>query len=169
MLFKIQSALYLLELSDDRDLLVVGQVLDELLGYCRAAAAGKSGSRAEGTQPVDAVMLFKALILKADESVFEILRHLIGIDPYSVLLAVELSHFNELIVAVIGIDERGLVLIRLVVVEIYRDLAVGKGHDIEENITSDYRRGEHTDDEHTEYDQQSYPAGFFIRLFILLF
>ena len=81
----------------------------------------------------------------------------------------ELSHFNELVVAVIGIDERGLVLIRLVVVEIYRDLAVGKRHDIEENITSDYRRGEHTDDEHTEYDQQSYPAGFFIRLFILLF
>lgn len=69
MLFKIQSALYLLELSDNRDLLVVGQVFDELLGYRRAAAAGKSGSRAEGTQPVDAVMLFKALILKADESV----------------------------------------------------------------------------------------------------
>lgn len=39
MLFKIQSALYLLELSDDRDLLVVGQVFDELLGYRRAAAA----------------------------------------------------------------------------------------------------------------------------------
>lgn len=74
---------------------------------------------------------FKALILKADESVFEILRHLIGIDPDSVLLSVELSHLNELIVAVIGIDERGLVLIRLVVVEIYRDLTVGKRHDIE--------------------------------------
>ena len=61
MLFKIQSALYLLELSDNRDLLVVGQVFDELLGYRRAAAAGKSCCRAEGTQPVDAVILFKAL------------------------------------------------------------------------------------------------------------
>ena len=38
MLLKVQSALYLLELSDDRYLLVVGHILDELLGYCRAAA-----------------------------------------------------------------------------------------------------------------------------------
>ena len=114
-------------------------------------------------------MLFKALILKADESVFEILRHLIGIDPDSVLLSVELSHLNQLVVAVISIDERGLVLIRLVVVKVYRYLAVGKGCDIDKDVASDYRRGEHTDDEHAEDDQQNYPAGLFIRSLILLF
>ena len=46
-------------------------------------------------------MLLKTLVLKADESVSEIFRHLVEIDSYSVLLAVELSHFNELIVAVL--------------------------------------------------------------------
>ena len=103
-LFDIDRAEDLSELTGERDLVIVGQVFDQLLGQSRAAVVVGAGSqrqyRRAGSLPVDAVVLVKTLVLDRDDRIDHRLRDvlvifLIGlifivqIDPDTVLGAVQ--------------------------------------------------------------------------------
>ena len=87
-LFGGQRAEDLLNLSVDRHIVLVGQVLDQLLrdrgGTVGGIAAGKIGNGRKRSQPVHAVMLTEAFILDGDGRVYHIHRNLVIGDPDAV-------------------------------------------------------------------------------------
>ena len=113
-LFELQCAVDLDQLAADRDLLFAREVLDELLGDGGAAgltlAEEHLDAGAQRGDPVDALVLFKALILDGDAGVDEIFRDIIVFDPGAVGAAVErLQHLIFPGLGVFVVDDRGLV------------------------------------------------------------
>ena len=112
--FKLQRAVDLNQLAADRDLPLAGQVLDELLGDGGAAGLALAEEHLEaGAQrcdPVDALMLFKALVLDGDAGVDQVLGDIVILDPRAVGAAVE--RLQNLVFAgrgILIINDRGLV------------------------------------------------------------
>ena len=86
LLLQLQGAEDLRQFSLDGDLVVAGQVLDELLGNGGAAVAGLHlgehlDKRGGGTEPVHAVVLVEALILDGHQGLFHIGRDVLIIHP----------------------------------------------------------------------------------------
>ena len=93
------------------------------------------------------------------------LRHILGIHPDTVFLAVEFCYLNRLAVLVIGIDEGRLILVHLIVLKVYRRLSVSEGDDVNDNIASHYCSDKHNNNQQThEHDKNrsAVLAGLFI-------
>ena len=69
-------------------------------------------------------MLHKSRILKGDKCFLEVRRHIVEVDPDSVLLAVKPCKLHRSPALVICIDKRGLVLIRLIFIEVDHEVAL---------------------------------------------
>ena len=94
LLLELQRSENLHQLSLDGDLVLAGEVLDELLRYRGAAEVVAHPEehiedRADGAVPVHALVVVEALVLNGYEGVLEVLRYVLIVDPYAVLAALE--------------------------------------------------------------------------------
>ena len=113
-LLQLERLADLAQLTVDRHLVVVGDVLDELLGDGGTAvgvlAGGEHDDRRQGTRPVHAVVLIESLVLDGDLRLLHVLGNVLVVDPYTVFCRVELARFGELAgFLVLDEDPAGLV------------------------------------------------------------
>ena len=116
---EVQSVQDLLEFSGDGDLVLFRQVLDELL--CQrgtALTAVVFDDSTDGTDPVDTVVFVESLVLKTDERLLEPFRDLVEFRPDTVLFPVKSGDLRILALRILCIDDTGLCLLGLVVVEV---------------------------------------------------
>ena len=131
---EIQSVQDLLELTGNGDLVLFRQVLDELLSQRRTAlTAVIFDDGTDGTDPVDTVMFVESFIFEADERLLEPFRDLIEFRPDTVLFSVKSGDLRILALRVLRIDDTGLCLLRLVVVEVDGGTAVNICDDIDKH------------------------------------
>ena len=134
-LLEVESLENLHELATDRDVALIGQVFDELLGKSGTAVAGAAdkhiGRGGQGAHPVHAVVLPEALVLDGNGRVDHVLGNILVVDPYTVFDGKQLSNFLELPgFRVLGKDERRLVELHTL------QIVVGNRLDIIFNIVS---------------------------------
>ena len=93
LLLEVQRLEYLQKLSLHGDIILLGEVLDKLLGYRRAAEGGAAGEHIKCSvrraEPVNALMRVKALVLNGDERILHVLRDLIPVHPDAVFAAAD--------------------------------------------------------------------------------
>ena len=131
---EVQSVQDLLELTGNGDLVLFRQVLDELLSQRRTAlTAVIFDDGTDGTDPVDTVMFVESFIFEADERLLEPFRDLIEFRPDTVLFSVKSGDLRILALRVLRIDDTGLCLLRLVVVEVDGGTAVNICDDIDKH------------------------------------
>ena len=100
LLFQLQGTHDFPELAFDRGVLVVGEVLDQLLGDGTAAAGEvvqhtrPVDGGADGALPVDALVGVEAVILHRDKGQLQLLGDILQIHPDTVLHAVELVQLH---------------------------------------------------------------------------
>ena len=113
LLLELQRLEYLDQLALDGDVVVAGEVLDELLGYRGAAEdvvrggehGGDGGQRAE---PVHALVLIEAAVLDGDEGLHQIVGDVLQVHPDAVLPAGEGGQLLPFAVVVLVVDDARL-------------------------------------------------------------
>ena len=153
-LFELERGENLLDLSFRGDLVVAGQVFDDLLGDGGTAldtggAAEIAQRGADGSQPVHTVVLPEALVLRRDGDVDERLRDLAVADPLAVLSGVKLFD-NRLFLGVrIGhINIRSIVEIHLYVRKVDNRGILQGVENIQRHNRDDNRTGDDPDKNH---------------------
>ena len=90
-LLKVERLEYLQELALNGYIILLGEVLYKLLSYRRAAEGRAAGEhvkrRVRRSEPVDAFVSVKALVLDGDECVLHVLGYLVAVDPNAVFAA----------------------------------------------------------------------------------
>ena len=147
-LFKVQRRKNLVIFTDVGYLIVARNVLDKLLSYRRTALVVLLNENADGTNPVNTVVVIESLILKGNESVLHLLGNLVEIDPDTVFLTVQTQNLDLLSIGVLGIEERGLVLIVPCTLKIDNGIACHNRDCVDKNIAQAYHECK------TEYSEQ---------------
>ena len=94
----------------------------------------------DGTDPVDTVVFVETFILEADERLLEPFRDLIEFRPDTVLFPVQSGDLRILALRVLRIDDTGLRLLGLVVVEVDGGTSVHVCDDVDKH--EDHRQEE---------------------------
>ena len=149
----------LIDLALDRIVVVLGRVLDQLLGDGRAAvllAADQPAlDRAQRALPVHAAVRVKALVLDRDRRVLEVLRDLLAVHPFAALVAAQ-RFIQHIFPAggVLGIDKAVQVQAEVVVDLVCRLLR--RGVDIGMDIVGERHAAEagaqHADEQQRQQD-----------------
>ena len=154
LLLEVQRLEYLQKLSLNGDIILLGEVLDKLLGYRRAAEGRAAGEhvkrRVRRSEPVNALMRVKALVLDGDERILHVLRNLIPVHPDAVFAAADGRQLLIISVCILVIDNAGLVEREIVKIQIEARRDAGlyieckdahkdkPRHDADEQDSSDY-------------------------------
>ena len=114
LLLKFQSAENFNKLPAHRDLVAARDIFDELLRDGRAAGLASSEEHFDAglkrRHPVDALMVFKSLVLDGDAGMNEVLGNVLVLHPRAVRAAVELAQNDVLSgLRVFIIDDGGLI------------------------------------------------------------
>ena len=150
-LLKLQGAENLHDLSLDGDLIVVGHVLDQLLGQGGTALNVLAGEHeADGlgrAHPVHTIVLVEALVLDGHSRVLEIFGDLIQLHPDPVFAAVQaLGHFIVPRIRVFGQDGTGQIGV------IFGHFQAGVGDDYIFDIHRRHAQQHGPGDENDEHD-----------------
>ena len=156
-LFKIERFEDLHQFPADCDVLLAGQIFNELLRQGGAAVPGAAdehiGTRRQSAHPVHTVVFPEALILDGDGRVDHIRRDLLVVDPDAVFAGKELSDLLVLpCLRIFGQDEGGLVELDAV------QIVMGDGLDIlidvGQSLFVDADCGDAADDAEKQADHQ---------------
>ena len=105
-LFKAHRAEYLAQLTLPADLVIAGEVLDQLLRYRgTTAAVAVREERARGTVPVNALVSVETLVLGGDNSVDDVGGDILVIHPDAVLLCGKALDLDKFVVLVVAVNE----------------------------------------------------------------
>ena len=156
MLLKAQRPEDLLHLTAHGHIVLIGQVLDELLGDGGAAEGGPAaqehiGAGLHRSDPVHALVLEEPLVLDGHRRVHQILGNLVVGNPDPVDAGVDLLQLHHLVVLVHIVDERGLVQ-----VDVFQGV-VGIGDHILLQIVAQVAGEHHAGDEHHRQGDQHRP------------